>query len=328
LLLEHGAAVQDEQQREDRSPVFLAAVSGHTDIVRLLMEKGALLDSCDEFGWTMLHQAVRRGKPDLVELLLKYKAELGYTAPSPNSDSTCPDGRPMHMAAALGKVDVLRAFIENGVSADNEDIQKQTPLHFAASFGQPEAVRFLVNSGADINAFTNWRATPLHMAAENGNVHVISCLVEKGAAVDAEDDEGRTPLFCALENGNLDAVYVLMNSGADMGKAIDCKVYHNQFTLLHLAAKAGYSETVEFLLAHGADVNSTDGNGVSALHYAVHYDHYEIVRVLIAHGAEINTVCDRFDYRNERFTPLDLACSFKIWKLLYEAGARPGAEKN
>jgi len=332
LLLEYGAIVQDEEKRLDSSPVFLAAITGHKDIIRVLLEKGALVDSCDEYGWSLLHQAVQNEQPDLVELLLKHKAELIH-AVSPEEvcgGILCLPDSPLHLAAVLENLDVLKTFIRNNVPMDYLGRNRQTPLHFAAGVGRLEAVRFLSGNDANINAKTGWGMTPLHMAAKNGNMHIITYLIEKGANVDVADDDGRTPLFCTLENGHPDAAVLLIKTGADIKKVINCRVYHDELTLLHLVSKAGYTESVKFFLTHGADVNSLDKDNISPLHLAVYYDHYEIAELLIAHGANINIITVDFDNRyiwlKKEFSPLDLAPSFKIWKLLYEAGARPGAE--
>jgi ankyrin repeat protein len=140
LFIEQGALVHDEEKRSDDSPVFLAALNGNIDIVRILLKKGALVDACDEYGWTMLHQAVKNGDVEMVDLLLKEKAELGFAVNGVYSHQDCPVGTPVHVAAALDRIQVLKIFLKNGLAIDYrkgkegspEHLTADTPLHYAA----------------------------------------------------------------------------------------------------------------------------------------------------------------------------------------------------
>jgi ankyrin repeat protein len=62
-------------------------------------------------------------------------------------------------------------------------------------------------------------------------------------------------------------------------------------TPLAMAAVAGQKDVVEFLLAHGADVNARNLVGNTPLHEAVWEDdeaHKDVVGLLLAHGADVN----------------------------------------
>ncbi len=86
------------------------------------------------------------------------------------------------------------------------------------------------------------------------------------------------------------------------------------------------------LIRGGADVNSSDKNGVTALHHAVRFRFPVAVQVLIEHGANVNQVC-----RKSGSTPLHRAVTstgapgtagkqqeaIEIIRLLMAAGADP-----
>jgi tankyrase len=46
-------------------------------------------------------------------------------------------------------------------------------------------------------------------------------------------------------------------------------------------------------LKHGADIQATDKNGVTALHHAVRFRSPAAVKTLIEHGANVNQACRR-----------------------------------
>ncbi|MDP7269522.1 MAG: ankyrin repeat domain-containing protein, partial [Pirellulales bacterium] len=57
-------------------------------------------------------------------------------------------------------------------------------------------------------------------------------------------------------------------------------------TLLHIAAKEGKMETIELLIASGADVNAKDKNGETPLDYAISTDHTVIADLLRKHDGK------------------------------------------
>ena len=61
-------------------------------------------------------------------------------------------------------------------------------------------------------------------------------------------------------------------------------------TALMKAALWGYTETAELLNAKGADVNTDDNNGENALMWASLGRYSETVELLIAKGADVNSV--------------------------------------
>lgn len=85
------------------------------------------------------------------------------------------------------------------------------------------------------------------------------------------------------------------------------------------AARAGDLDAVRALLTHGADVNETEGDGVTALHWAARRGDAEMVRVLLVAGAN-----PRAATRAGRYTPLHLAAergSGEVVQALVAAGA-------
>lgn len=142
--------------------------------------------------------------------------------------------RPVHIAAACGRVDALRKLIEckalmdapselvdgnknskpNGLSwsGSHGDLQsfeagcRTTALHEAARMNEWQAAEVLIDEGdADVNALHSHGFTPLHIAAVAGAMDVAMLLVQKKALVSLQADDGRTPLAVALDHGAMPA---------------------------------------------------------------------------------------------------------------------------
>ncbi|KAK7883598.1 hypothetical protein LTR67_011097 [Exophiala xenobiotica] len=96
----------ESTSNDGRTPLSWMAERGHEAVVRLLLEKGAELDSKDTSGWTPLLRAAENGEEPVVRLLLEKGAKL---------DSKDNDGRtPLSWAATSGHEPVVRLLLEKG----------------------------------------------------------------------------------------------------------------------------------------------------------------------------------------------------------------------
>ena len=122
--------------------------------------------------------------------------------------------------------------------------------------------------------------------------------------INYKDVNGFTPLTLACYYGNQEVVNVLVS------KVENIDAVCNYGTALMAATFKGYKSIVELLITHGANVNATDLNSVTALHYAVRFTNFEMVRLLIAHGADVNLK------DSKGLSPLDYAKQFNNDEIL------------
>jgi len=129
-------------ERKGFTALHIASCLGHTEIAKLLVDKGADPNAKDYLGFTPLHWATAMSHVELVNLLLQHGADIDAKALN--------DITPLHIAAALGSRDVIKSFIIKGVDINAKDTHGDTPAHWAAAFSRPEITKFLVENGANL----------------------------------------------------------------------------------------------------------------------------------------------------------------------------------
>jgi hypothetical protein len=164
----------DVKDTYNQTPLSWAARNGHEAVVKLLLEKGAELESKENrYGQTPLSWAARNGRETVVKLLLEKSAKL--ESKSKNSRT------PLSWAAGNGHEAIVKLLLEKGVKLESKSYYGQTPLSWAAWNGCEAVVKLLLEKGAELESKSNYDQTPLSWAAGNGHEAVVKLLLEKGA---------------------------------------------------------------------------------------------------------------------------------------------------
>ena len=132
---------------------------------------------------------------------------------------------------------------------------------------------------------------------------------------------GLSQLHSAAARGDTAEALYLIEDGRSLTGGIDQRGTSSNYdwTPLMEAAASGHSETVDFLLQVGADLNAKASSGETALFLAASRGHVEVVRILLAKGANVD-LQRHFDGA----TPLSVAAQrgdFIIAELLVQAGS-------
>jgi ankyrin repeat protein len=129
--------------------------------------------------------------------------------------------------------------------------------------------------------------TALIEAARQGDAAEVARLQAAGADAAAHDDANRTALHHATEGNHIAAALALIEAGADVNASDGASIDHTPYLM---AGARGYLEILEPMLAHGADLASTNGYGGTALIPACERGFVEVVRVLIEAGTVLDHV--------------------------------------
>ncbi len=256
LLLEHGADPNDDEtpyhspETYDNAALEALVESGKLterslgtmllrkadwhdfDGIVFLLERGVDPNRMTQFGYTALHQALRRDDAlEIIEAMLDYGADPALPNPKDGLSAAA-------IAARRGRGDALELFARRGhpltfdrmdallaacardaqsairsLAVSSPDVVRELIAHGGTSLaefagnGNTAGVRRLLDLGIDVAAPYETgdgyfsvapRSTALHVAAWRARHETVSLLIERGASVNARDARGRTPLALAV----------------------------------------------------------------------------------------------------------------------------------
>jgi ankyrin repeat protein len=160
-------------------PLHFAVFHSHLDLLILLLQNGADMQTKTFQDETALHLAAMNGHEAIAQALLKNGA-------------------------------LVNTYGLFGPDAGSQ------PLQLAALGGHDGVVQILLSHGADINARKESRyLTALHIAASKGHVKVVLTLLKHNADIRMVNDKfhrygGYTALYFAAKEGHHDVVQILL----------------------------------------------------------------------------------------------------------------------
>ena len=242
-------------------------------------------------------------------------------------NATQPDGMSaLFWAVYYEEADMVSLLLDAGADANVQNRYGLTPLIQSAITGNGEIISMLLDAGADANARTLQGDTALMNAAKAGTVQGVQALIEAGANVEARDGYSfQTPLMWAAAFNQAEIVQILAENGADVNAVSAELIFsgiqqggvqgdfpNGGLTALHHAARDNGVETVEALLALGADPNILDPQGISPLRVAATNENLDIAKILIEGGADLNdgSLVDIMEIPYKRFSMQHAASNY------------------
>lgn len=206
-LIEDGTKLDSASDWRGWTPLTLAAYNGHGEMIELLLNKQAIVDSRGPFGRTPLSLAAANGHKSVAQSLIWHGAAV---------DSRDVYGEtPLVRAVESDDTPVAELLLDNGARVDSKNSQGQTPLALAAEHGCKRLVELLLQYRAEIDLRDFKGRTALATAARCGHESVVKYLLKRGATIEARDQEGRTPLALAAMKQHISVVWTLVVNGAN-----------------------------------------------------------------------------------------------------------------
>ncbi|KAJ5360774.1 hypothetical protein N7517_009965 [Penicillium concentricum] len=306
-------------------PALIVSAFDKPDILRLLRNADADINTPDQVGWSLILYAAKFGSVQAIQILLASGADL-HTRD--NYGRT-----PIFVAVEYERDQkILQALVEGGANLMDTSTDTGDGLLHLAVLRAPRVMRFLLQfkEQLDLNQRNFEGCTPLLCAKDEGDIRSLALLVEAGADINLVDSRGETSLHCAIEFETVNFRDLLLSQPEI---ELNCvSVYLG--SPLHSACRRSHPDCVNALLARGADPNliSPSTWDQTPLISALLPSEYvrgdimssveNVVRYLVRSGASVGTIVPATFY-----CPLATACfsgTPSMIDFLLDAGASAG----
>jgi len=294
-IIERGVDLNVTQGDYGSPCIHLAAQSGNTKAVDLILDYGAVIDDRDVLDQTTLMKICEMGMGDMAEYLVSLganvnaKDELGLT--------------PLHWAVRSGLLPIVKMLVEHGADINaKDDAVGMSSVFSAAMTGHVDVFKYLLDAGAELQEETNNHINIIHAASLAQSREIVQILLDRGSDINVVCPEnGGTPILAALDRLEVDPEFIrfLIQLGADVN-VFDI----NGASPLTMAAVGGHVEVFHDLINAGADCKAVNQMGVPALHIVIMNDNAEMVQTMVDLGVDL------YAKDNEGKTALDRSIEY------------------
>lgn len=219
FLLGNGCDVNSYRTSGD-SPLMIAAKRGITDIMDLLISRGADLKAQDKHGCNVVHFAAENGHVKILQHLRHKGVDWNKRGSCWINNAWRTGFSSLHFAAMDLKPDVMDYLLDEGLVSDINTITdaSMTALFIATWFSRPLTVSTLLARNADATIKGLRGENPIEMAARFGNTAVIGAFLQHDRSREFIDDHGLRCELLAMKAGHREAAKMFREHNVKRGK--------------------------------------------------------------------------------------------------------------
>ncbi|NXJ93323.1 ASB3 protein, partial [Corythaixoides concolor] len=239
FLLQHGADVQGPHSWSGWNSLHQASFQGCTEIMKILLEKGASKECVDDFGITPLFVAAQYGQLESLRLLVSHGADINCQAKD--------KATPLLIAAQEGHTACVELLLSKGADPNlycNED-NWQLPIHAAAEMGHEKILELLIPVTDRICDKGKGKVSPVYSAVYGGHKECLEMLLKGGYSPDAQEClnfDCRSPMCMVFQKEYFNFIDIFLKYGITLlGINLGYCLFHEKFTLFQHFLKLGCS---------------------------------------------------------------------------------------
>ena len=190
---------------DGKNSLIFAAEGGHTDTVKLLIDRGADIKARDGRGHSALHYAGAGGHTSTIKRLIENHADVNARDGK--------DRTPLYYAIVRGHVETAELLIENKADINAKNNEGKTPVMLAAEGGHRDIVKLLIENKADLKARDNKGYPALYYAIAGGHENIVTDFIEAGISLQHFSDD----LYLNMtlhDNTNREMLLQMLDPGA------------------------------------------------------------------------------------------------------------------
>lgn len=264
----------------------------YPDMVKLLLDKGALIDLQDEWLQWDGKPSEHGGNTALMLSVKDYTASTKILLDRGAKINVQNRRGETALMLSVSNTETAKLLIDKGASLDIQTLGGETALMYAAG-KYTDVVKLLLDKGADILIRqSTYKVSPNAMdyAARHGNIEAAKLILAKAISLGVKDEILYSAVHWAVIADQVEMVKYLLDQGANIEGNDDLGGYTPLMN-------SSLFEMVDLLVKRGANVNAKNKFNYTPLHKAVfnfvegkrkEKDCKKILNLLISNGANLN----------------------------------------
>lgn len=242
----------------DYQLIFLATASGDADILNLLFEYGANINSPANKRNLPVQQAIRARHVECLKILL---------SKGTRTDIDTKDYSPIMLAITNNQPDAVPLLLQCGENPGYVTPEKkETALTLACFTNQKEVVKLICDNLVQVDLDSNIKMpAAVHWICRSYNPEIARIVLAKNIDTNRFDNDGRVGPYYLLDVGQVDDVIDIFQQLVDHGFDINLRFTVNgkpqpgKNTILgdYITSIKKSPKIIEWLLLHGADPYET-----------------------------------------------------------------------
>jgi ankyrin repeat protein len=310
-------------QPVEGSILHAASRRGRVELVQLLISMGAQVNTKDTTGFSALHYAAQMGHKECAVALIRSSADVNALTPD--------RWTPLHAAAQAGFSEIVRLLLENGADPMRKTGSGQLPSAVTSSsviLGLLPSISLSSSGGIPSSSTTAASSAPVAVPRSAPITLAGASQASSSASSLAQSPKSGSPKLATSPPGSpvLGSRQPKTALSSSPSKPSSDAGNEAPVSSLWVAAAAGNVSAVAESLSHGdVDLNLLHLDGSTPLWIACFRGHLEVVKLLCSH-ADTDV---ELKHKKLGTTPLFAACASghsAIAKVLLEKGAQVHTE--
>lgn len=304
-LIENRLAV-NRKDKDGKTVLYREVQRENYEIIKFLISSGANVNTEDNTGRTVFHDACLKGLSNLkmIDFLIEREIDIEHRDVLENSivhdlvEIILVQGhyKKVNFKRSLNFIDdedyfgLLKRLLILKPKLNEAKKNGETVIFDTITYANLDLIKLLINNGADANISDYEGNTPLSRLIDDGLTRKtqkereqflerIVFLLKFRIDLNITDEEGKTVFHKTVISNDIEVIEKLLTKKVDL----DIRDKQGRTALHHTQWKGNY-KIAKLLISAGADMNVSDAAGFTILNYAALLGHVKLVTILIDSG--------------------------------------------
>jgi len=264
LLIENCKLNWNAKNTKGRDMTHIVSKYRHEpEILSLLIENGASLESEDYCGNTAIHFAIKNKNINMISYLIENGNDLDFKNEEGNTA--------LHLACQYDKFEFCKLLLENGADPNVVNLKGESAVHTACKFSSRAIIDILYNFKGNFESYNYKLQKPIHITIKKRAFAIAKNVIRKTKVSNIN-----SPIFTAYQEGKIQILKLLIRKGYSLSAK-----NQNEKTILNLACRTNDLNMIKILDFNNVDFEEANCLGETCAHIASKFSNKEVIQFLV-----------------------------------------------